>query len=502
MDPARERDNGGNDPMTKQGPGYILADRYRIERRLGAGTSATVFEATDMLLGRRVAVKVVHHLFRKDRTIRKRFLREAEAARALSTPHAVKVLDVGQLSHGIPYLVMELLHGSTLERIIRRNRGVPVEQAMLLTDQIAAALQDAHGIDIIHRDLKPENIFVTDLGGKPFVKVVDFGISKLMGNREASQLTGTGVLVGTPVYMAPEQIEGQKDLDGRADVYSLGVVMFEMLAGVSPFASAKDFAGLLRLLLGEPRSVREHRPDVPEGLASIVAQAMAPDRTRRLPNMESLRLGIAPYWRGRQSMASYGTLSIPEVRSAPPPPGSRPQLDSLFDEDEDDSVTRRKVEPFRLGSLFDEEELDLATRREANPFRGESELPGSPDESAPPARVRLEVPPPARMGSQVPPPARMGSQVPPPARMGSQVSPPARVRSEVPPPARIIPKPPPPPLPLRGPAPRPSRPPSPGVVPSPALRRPPQPPAQTEPRRRDETDLVWPPPRDPDREDS
>jgi serine/threonine-protein kinase len=452
MDPARRRDNGRNDAMTKQSPGYILADRYRIERRLGAGTSATVFEATDTLTGKRVAVKVVHHLFRRDRTIRKRFLREAEAARALSTPHAVKVLDVGQLSHGIPYLVMELLRGSTLERIIRRNRGMPIEQALLLTDQIAAALQDAHGIDIIHRDLKPENIFVTDLAGTPFVKVVDFGISKLVGNREVSQLTGTGMLVGTPVYMAPEQIEGHKDLDGRVDVYSLGVVMFEMLVGVSPFASAKDFPGLLRLLLGEPRNVRELRPDVPEGLASVVAQAMAPDRARRLANMETLRLGIAPYWRGRPSLASYGTLSIP---------GSRPKLDSLFDEDEDESVTRRKVEPFRLGSLFDEEELDLATRREANPFRGESELRESP-----------EVPPPARM------------------------------RSEVPPPARVLPKAPPPPLPLRGPAPRPSRPPSPAVVPSPDLRRPPQPPAQTQPRRRDETDLVWPPPRDPDRKGS
>ncbi len=463
--------------MTKQGPGYILADRYRIERRLGAGTSASVFEATDVLTGKRVAVKVVHHLFRKDRTIRKRFLREAEAARALSTPHAVKVLDVGQLSHGIPYLVMELLHGSTLERIIRRNRGIPIEQALMLADQIAAALQDAHGIDIIHRDLKPENIFVTDLGGSPFVKVVDFGISKLVGSREASQLTGTGVLVGTPVYMAPEQIEGHKDLDGRVDVYSLGVVMFEMLAGVSPFASAKDFAGLLRLLLGEPRSVREHRPDVPEGLASVIAEAMAPDRTRRLANMESLRLGIAPYWGGRRSLVSYGTLTVPGVGPVPPPPGSRPQLDSLFDEDEDDSVTRRKVEPFRLGSLFDEEELDLATRREATPFRGEMEHAEIPEDRTPP-RTRSEVPPP-----------RTRSEVPP------------RTRSEVPPPARPLSKAPPPPLPLRGPAPRPSVRPSPGIVPPPA-RRPPQPQVQADERRRNETDLVWPPPRDPGREDS
>lgn len=151
--------------MAKKGRGYILAKRYRIERRLGAGTSATVFEAIDTQSGERVAVKVMHHLFRKDRTIRKRFLREAESARALVTPHAVKVLDIGQLPQGIPYLVMELLNGSTLERVIRRERGgMQVEQALRLTDQIAAGLQDAHGLDIVHRDLKPENIFVVDAG--------------------------------------------------------------------------------------------------------------------------------------------------------------------------------------------------------------------------------------------------------------------------------------------------------------------------------------------------
>jgi serine/threonine-protein kinase len=414
--------------MTNQGRGYILANRYRIERRLGAGSSATVFEATDANTGQRVAVKVVHHLFRKDRTIRKRFLREAGAARALSTPHAVKVLDVGQLSQGIPYLVMELLDGSTLERVIRRERGMSIERALFLTDQIAAGLQDAHGMDVVHRDLKPENIFLVEVGGDAFVKIVDFGISKLIGDQEVSQLTGTGVMVGTPVYMAPEQIEGWKDIDGRVDVYSLGVVMFEMLAGASPFAAATDFTSLLRMLMGAPPTIRQHRPDVPQGLASLIASAMTPDRAQRLPNMESLRLGIAPYWSGRRPcFPSYGTIALLDEAHRDP------SDTELFEPDESVSSTRTKrVEVVR-----------------------------SPMSGAPQTR-------------------------------------------------RDVVKPPLPPLARRGPVPRPSRPPPPPPPRKPAASGPHfvRPPFRSsiepssrlsdDPPRRDETDIVWPPRRDPD----
>lgn len=393
--------------MTKQGRGYVLAKRYRIERRLGAGTSATVFEAVDTRTDQRVAVKVVHHLFRKDRTIRKRFLREAEAARALVTPHAVKVLDVGELPQGIPYLVMELLTGSTLERIIRRERGgMAVERALQLTDQIAAALQDAHGLDIVHRDLKPENVFVVDVEGEPFVKIVDFGISKLIGGREISQLTGTGVMVGTPVYMAPEQIEGWKDIDGRVDVYALGVVLYEMLAGVSPFAGARDFAGLLRMLTGEPPGILPQRPDLPEGLALIIRQAMMPDRARRLSNMESLRVGLAPYWSGRRpSIQSYDRLAPstnPALRRPSVMPGrdpSGPDIGELFAPSEQSSTTRRRA-------------LDPRTRPPSGTGSGRWD---SPSKRAPP-------PPPVTYGKAAPstrPPAPSESHlVRPPMESG------------------------------------------------------------------------------------
>lgn len=408
--------------MTNQGRGYILANRYRIERRLGAGSSATVFEATDANTGQRVAVKVVHHFFRKDRTVRKRFLREAGAAQALSTPHAVKVLDVGQLSQGIPYLVMELLDGTTLERVIRRERQMSTERALFLTDQIAAGLQDAHGMDVVHRDLKPENVFLMEVGGDSFVKIVDFGISKLIGGQEVSQLTATGVMVGTPVYMAPEQIEGWKDIDGRVDVYSLGVVMFEMLAGASPFAAATDFTSLLRMLMAVPPSVRQHRPDVPEGLASLIARAMAPDRGQRLPNMESLRSGIAPYWSGRRPrFPSYGTMAKPVAAPRNP---SGPDIGELFEPDESRSGTRRM----------------------------EAQSP-----SPTPQTGRAKPPPPPKRHGPVPRPGG-----PPPA-----------------------------PPPRRPPAPNPVRPPFQSSV-EPTSHR-----LADGPERRDETDLVWPPRRNP-----
>ena len=480
--------------MTKQGQGYVLAKRYRIERRIGSGTSATVFEALDTHTGQRVAVKVVHHLFRKDRTIRKRFLREAQAARALVTPHAVKVLDVGELPQRIPYLVMELLTGSTLERIIRRERsGMAVEDALRLADQVAAALQDAHGMDIIHRDLKPENIFVVDVDGESFIKIVDFGISKLIGGHEVSQLTGTGVMVGTPVYMAPEQIEGWKDIDGRVDVYALGVVLYEMLAGVSPFASAKDFPGLLRLLLGEPPSLLLRRPDIPEKLAMLIQQAMMPDRAQRLSNMESLRVGLAPYWSGRRpTMHSYDKLSpstdpllrLPSVASTRDPSG--PDLGEFFTSPEQGSATHRRAL-----------EGKPTTPKEAREARQDS-----PSKRAPPPP-----PVPYRRTPRLPTPS---TRPPAPSIHPSSTRPPA---PSVHPPSTRPPAPPirppsarPPAPPIHPPSTRPPAPPLAPPIRPPAssesqLVRPPMEsgfglaprPTKQDERRGDDTDLRWPP---------
>jgi len=497
--------------MTKQRPGDYLANRYRIEQRLGTGSSAIIFEATDTTNGQRVAVKVIHQRFRNDRTMHRRFLREARAVQALNNPHVVKVLEVGQLSRGIPFLVMELLEGSTLDQIIQRHESLPIERAMWVADQIASALQDAHDVGIIHRDLKPENVIVSGYEHTPFVKVVDFGISKLVGTHETTQLTGTSELVGTPTYMAPEQIDGCRDIDGRADVYSLGVVMYEMLTGVSPFASAQDFPGLLSLLLESPKSVREIRPEVPEGLAQLIAGAMAPERSQRIASMQSLRQSIAPYWRARKAD------SLPE-QATESNDGPMPAQVSLF-EDDSSSMTEQKTEVYPgtnrcswedktqfdasiepsfhpLSSLF-EEDWEQATRREPTPFI--EPWPSTESDSPPvdhhPFSRSMPLPISAHSKDK-----RVAPPPPPPSRPKLSSASPARQ-----PPSQHPPPPPPhrssssmAPLAFHGPAPRPSRP-VPSVVPPPPPLSAPQAARPNQPvLHEEESGLPRPCPQEPD----
>ena len=484
--------------MATQGGGHVLARRYRIERRLGAGSSASVFVALDTQSNVRVAVKVLHHLYQRDRTARKRFLREARAARSLDTPHAVKIFDVGELAQGVPYLVMELLEGSTLERIVHQDGPLPVERALYLADQMASALQEAHGLDIIHRDMKPENVFVVDTPGGELAKVMDFGVSKLGGGGDISQLTGTGVLIGTPVYMAPEQIEGARDIDQRIDVYALGVVIYEMLAGRSPFAGAGDFSTLLRMLIEPAPLLTTHRKDLPPGLAEVVAHAMAPDRKDRTPNMEMLRAELTAFWSGRRP-------SLPTLQTA-----QRGWFDSAGDADEE-PVHRDPSGP-DFEDLFVDEEQGSATRaRTLDPPR--PPLPSSPPGPASHGGGGVRrgpgfgpLPPP------VPPPRRDPNRVPPgiarPAfRSPSAIAPPPprvayRASSASTPSARSdSPRPPDSAPPPRAPAPSTShivRPPmQSGVISTPVevAAAPPAPRSKpSDDDERDNTNLEWPPP--------
>ncbi|MCU0692107.1 MAG: serine/threonine protein kinase [Polyangiaceae bacterium] len=313
--------------MTRE-QGLPFADRYRLLQRLGVGATATVYVAIDAHTGQQVAVKVLHNLYAGNRTIRRRFVREAKAAKRLSTPHAIRVFDVVELSDGRPVVVMELLAGATLAQVMLNANGpLAQERALFLADQIASALQDAHANNVVHRDLKPENVFVLGSPSNEWVKVVDFGISKLVGEAEGSQLTGTGMLLGTPTYMALEQVEGQRDVDHRVDVYALGVVLFEMLSGVSPHAGASNFVGLLTMLRGPTPLLSEHRPELPAGLVNAVAGAMASERNTRISSMQLLRFRLAPFWSGKRPVppgdgsphdpmqASQGKAS-PDKRSA------------------------------------------------------------------------------------------------------------------------------------------------------------------------------------------
>ncbi len=278
--------------------GDVVADRYRIVRLIGVGGMGSVYEARDAVTGQRVALKILHPTLQRHPVIPQRFLREAAAARSLMTPHAVKVEATGNLANGVPYIVMEFLDGEDLGKFIARKGGrLPVDQALYIVDQIAAAIHEAHARGILHRDLKPENIFVIPTARGEVVKVVDFGISKIF-TEEGVRLTQTGVTVGTPQYMPVEQLRGTKGLDGRVDVYALGVILFEMLAGARPFDGFTYEEVILKVASTTAPPIATYCPNLPAGLGAAVDKAIARDRDLRFLSMADLRQALAPYWNG------------------------------------------------------------------------------------------------------------------------------------------------------------------------------------------------------------
>ncbi|HEX8559795.1 MAG TPA: serine/threonine-protein kinase [Pyrinomonadaceae bacterium] len=267
-----------SDPLV----GLVLDDKYRLDERLGVGGMGTVYRATHLLIERPVAVKVLNARLVADETARERFRREARAAGRLQHSNAVAVTDFGETREGVVYLVMELLEGLPMRDVLARESPLDPARAVSLMLQIAAAVEAAHEAGIIHRDLKPGNIFLVQRPDSPYiVKVLDFGIAKLATSGEAGgefgfadTLTGTGVMIGTPRYMSPEQCDGAP-LTPASDVYSLGVILYEMLTGQTPFSGGSPLALALAHSSEEPRPPRELAPNVPPALEAVVLHALA-----------------------------------------------------------------------------------------------------------------------------------------------------------------------------------------------------------------------------------
>jgi serine/threonine protein kinase len=268
--------------------GKTIGGRYRVRGILGEGGMGTVFEAEHIALGRSVAVKVLHATQAAKKGAIRRFHQEARAAGAIGHPNICGVIDLGTLDDGSPYIVMERLVGETLADRVAAEAGLPFEDVIDILIQVLSGLVAAHQQQIVHRDIKPENIFLTQrVGCPPIVKLLDFGISKMTGapaggaRQEDLALTRTGMVMGTPYYMAPEQARGERDLDARVDLYACGVILYEALTGRRPFTALNYNALLVQILSGAPRPASELRPALPAGFDAVIAKGMARQREDR-----------------------------------------------------------------------------------------------------------------------------------------------------------------------------------------------------------------------------
>ncbi|WP_280152278.1 protein kinase [Piscinibacter sp. XHJ-5] len=262
---------------TATAPAVRQVGRYLIQERLGRGGMATVFKAHDPGIGRDVAIKFLHATLCEDAEYRGRFLREARAAGGLSHPNIVTVHDVGEIE-GRPYMAMELLHGEPLSDLMESGKPLPVRDVVIMGIQLARALDYAHAHGIVHRDIKPGNI--VRLRGTHTIKVTDFGIAHMETTGTGEQRTRVGDVLGTPQYMSPEQTQGEK-LDGRSDLFSVGIMLYQMLTGQRPFQADSLVALAMKIAHEEPPAIEKLRPDLPHALRRIVERCLAKPRDRR-----------------------------------------------------------------------------------------------------------------------------------------------------------------------------------------------------------------------------
>lgn len=270
--------------------GTLLAGKFRVLGLLGQGGMGTVYEVEHERIKKRRALKVLHASEQRSMETVERFRREATVGGRIRNAHIVEAFDAGELETGELYVEMEYLVGETLAARIQRQGPLEFEELIEMMGQACQGVQAAHDAGIVHRDLKPANIMITERDGRPFIKLLDFGISRFEPNEgESMERTSKGVILGSPCYMPPEQIRGQMELvDARSDVFALGVILYACAAGRLPFRA--DQRRLLELLIceGKYEALRGLRPDLPEGFCDVVAQAMAVDREQRISSARKL----------------------------------------------------------------------------------------------------------------------------------------------------------------------------------------------------------------------
>ncbi len=311
--------------------GDLLAGKYRVERVLGLGGMGVVVAAHHEELGQSVAIKFVRDDAMGSAEVVERFLREARAAGKLKSEHVARVLEVGKLDSGAPYMVMELLHGSDLSQVLSNGGPMPVEMAAGLVLQACEAVAEAHGAGIVHRDLKPQNLFLSrDESGSHKIKVLDFGVSKAMGLTSGDgSLTRTRAMVGSPLYMAPEQMRSSRDVDARVDVWALGVVLFELLTQRWPFEAETMPELCLKVVGDPPLAMSLFRPDLPAALVDVVERCLQKEPAARYANAAELACALEPFApRDARPLAERARLAMAAAHAGEAALGEPPEVPS------------------------------------------------------------------------------------------------------------------------------------------------------------------------------
>lgn len=342
-DTLGEETHEGDPPPLLQ-PGMVI-DRYLIKRMIGRGGMGEVYEAVHQDIKKRVALKTLDPSAARNQEARARFLREGEAAARIQHPHIVNVTDIGTHEQML-YLVMEFLEGEDLDARLRREGALSPEQAADVLIPVFAAVNAAHQVGVVHRDLKPSNIFLAQNNdGDPVPKVLDFGISKLVDPQSNHNLTRSAAVIGTPLYMAPEQAHSSKASDARSDQYSLGVILYQCVTGKLPFDAETYFALLSKIVLGDFAKPRAIRPEIPEELEAAILRAMSREPGDRFDSVQAFGRALLPFageevrvvfrrafGGGAGETAAYKAVTATPATtpSIKPPPPAAPPLESTL----------------------------------------------------------------------------------------------------------------------------------------------------------------------------
>jgi serine/threonine-protein kinase len=409
-----------SDGFTGRLTGTTLVDKYLIEEPLGAGGMCEVYRARHIALDKEVAIKILKPELAADPRIAQRFEQEARAASRVRHPHAINVTDYGIGQGNTPFLVMELVEGLTVRELLSRDGPFNIERVVNILHQACGALEVAHSVGVIHRDIKPDNIIISEYDGRDWVEVVDFGVAKIQEdvNRRAA-LTGANFIIGTPRYMSPEQCE-EKPVDARSDIYSLGVVVYEMLTGEAPFEGGSSTRLLMAHVAEPPPPLREKRPDISPEIESVVMRTLDKNPNRRPQSaVEFARefehaAGVAQPAADVDREGAFSRISVPLDQPGAVPVGASHPLEAIDTEDEETLVRRRmspRPDPLAASDTLQDlsdmspyntvaeiegsnaNRTDTRLPRSTSPREEADLLPGEPDPHDPqvaPPRVRRE----------------------------------------------------------------------------------------------------------------